>query len=351
MNRKILVLGAGTAGCAAAIFLRQHSFEVVLIDRAIPHKKSTTPKIGESLSPDAAPLLQQLGIWEDFSNGPHLKCYGNVSYWNSPEPQHHDFMQHPVGHGWHLDRSMFDDQLLQHAQDSGAIFHDQTSIDTMTFKDGQWSIVLTSQDTDSTELNMDFVVDATGRNSWLARQQGVSRLYESEQLALVTFLDIHDDFDDSRTMVETVEHGWWYSASIPGNRMATAFFCQPSREQRRQWLFRDNWQELLKQAPQTAARIKTAQGKLMDEPRFTDAHSSILESLQRPGWVAVGDAALTYDPMAAHGITMALTSARDAADAIAHSYQGDAEAMERYESVLWAAFQRYAEERHRISLF
>lgn len=347
MNKKVLVLGAGTSGCAAALFLAQHGLEVSLIDRVDRAVSSAHPMIGESLSPDAVPLLKQLDIWEEFCAAPHLKCYGNVSYWYSQSPQHHDFLQHPVGHGWHLDRSLFDKQLLNRCQQMGIDYRPETSLIKASFKEDLWNVSLKQQDSTS-EIQVSYVIDATGRNSWWARQQGIERLYEAEQLALIAFLEIDAEFEDSRSLVESTEQGWWYSAAIPGNRMATAFFFDPNLLVKANLASEDSWKALLSQAPQTLKRIKEAKGSLITEPKLVAAHSSILEHLQGPGWLAVGDAALTYNPIAAHGITMAMTSARDAAQAIAAALKGDPEAPQRYEAVLWAAFQRYAQERQQF---
>ena len=348
MNRKILVLGAGTAGCAAAVFLRQLNFEVVLADRQ-PFPDSTgTFKIGESLSPDATTLLQQLGIWEAFCAGPHLKCYGNLSYWHSEKATHHDFLQHPIGHGWHLGRLAFDQMLLKKAIDAGAEFLPQTQIRSFKFEEEQWKLFLQSTDSEK-DLSVDFIVDASGRNSWLPRQLGIDRLYEAEQLALVTFLEISPEFEDTRTLVETTDKGWWYTAPIPGNRMTAVFFYSPDQLKLPGQPGAEEWKKLLNESLHTAKRIEQAEGQLITEPTTVAAHSSILEALHGPGWVAVGDAALTYDPIAAHGITMALTSARDAAKALSQHFEGNPKALAFYEAVLWAAFQRYAEERQRFT--
>lgn len=344
MNQKILVLGAGTAGCAASIFLRQLGFEVTLVERQSQASSTGTFKIGESLSPDASKLLQQLNVWESFCQASHLKCYGNVSYWHSKTPTHHDFLQHPLGHGWHFDRLAFDQMLLNKATDLGAQLLTETRITSICFENEQWKVELNNpQGNHSTTAG--FMIDATGRNSWLARQMGVGRLYEAEQLALVAFLNIAEDFEDSRTLVETEGAGWWYSAPIPGNRMVTAYFYPPERIKLPPQPTAKEWQKLLEQSPQTTKRIAQAQGELIADCQTVSAHSSILEALYGPGWIAIGDAALTYDPISAHGITMAMATARDAANAILSYFKGNTEALNAYESVLWAAFQRYAEDR------
>lgn len=343
MNRKILVLGAGTAGCAAAIFLRQLSFDVVLMDRRNPVSTGAF-KVGESLPPDAAGLLQQLGVWEAFCSGPHLKCYGNISYWYSQEPTHHDFLQHPIGHGWHLDRVAFDRLLLEKAMAVGAEFLPETTLKSHCYENGQWQLILQSGQS-SQNVSVDFIIDASGRNSWLARQLGIDRLYEAEQLALVSFLEISPDFQDTRTLVETTDKGWWYTAPIPGNRMTAAFFYSPDDLKLSGQPEPQAWENLLEQSRQTRQTIDQAKGQLITQPGIVAAHSSILEELHGPGWVAIGDAALTYDPIASHGITMALASARDASGAIHEYFKVNTQALASYDAVLWAAFQHYAKER------
>lgn len=348
MNRKILVLGAGTAGCAAAIFLRQLGFEVTLVERQQQAGGMGAFKVGESLSPDASKLLQQLGVWESFCKAPHLKCYGNVSYWHSQTPTHHDFLQHPLGHGWHLDRLAFDQMLLNKAIALGAQLLTETRIKSMRLENEQWEVEL-SNPQENRSTTADFMIDATGRNSWLARQMGIHRLYEAEQLALVAFLKISEDFEDSRTLVETAGAGWWYSAPIPDNKMVTAYFYPPDRVKLPSQPSAEEWKNLMTQSPQTAKRIDQAKGELITDCFTVAAHSSILEKLNGTGWVAIGDAVLTYDPISAHGITMAMATARDAANALHSHFNGKPDALNSYEAVLWAAFQRYAEERQKLT--
>ena len=35
--------------------------------------------IGESLPPECKPILEQLGLWNDFKGDAHRPCYGNQS--------------------------------------------------------------------------------------------------------------------------------------------------------------------------------------------------------------------------------------------------------------------------------
>jgi 2-polyprenyl-6-methoxyphenol hydroxylase-like FAD-dependent oxidoreductase len=52
-------------------------------------------------------------------------------------------------------------------------------------------------------------------------------------------------------------------------------------------------------------------------PRTSDASVRLSEPLAAPGWVAVGDAALSFDPLSSQGVLFALYSGIRAAEAIA----------------------------------
>src|SRR5438067_2531358 len=58
METDILILGAGPAGCAAAIRARRAGLRVILIER-LPRPKISP---GETLHPGIEPILVQLGV-------------------------------------------------------------------------------------------------------------------------------------------------------------------------------------------------------------------------------------------------------------------------------------------------
>lgn len=349
MSLNILIIGAGPAGSAAAVFLAQAGIRNTLVDRQ--HVGSTEGKafkVGESLPPAAKSLLEQLGIWKDFEAAGHLRCYNNRSYWYSEEPAFTDFITQPPGYGWHLDRVAFEHQLLRRAVETGARLRLNTKIKAADYDGCSWRVNLESGEGTLQEETYDFIIDASGRNSWLARQLGVERMMEDRQLALVTWLQMKRPVTEASSLIETTPYGWWYSANIPGERMATAFLCKPNKNQRAEWQTREGWISLLGDAPHSAQRITEGQGEWLRSPFFVSADSGILAQTCGPGWIAVGDAAMAYDPIAAHGILMALVSARDAARTILDFYQGNTHAFMQYDEVMSAAFYAYVKERQKF---
>lgn len=338
---RILIVGMGPAGLAASIFLRQQGFPVIVIDR-LPHPKL---KIGESLPPNAQSLLEQLGIWEAFQQSIPLKCYSNKSVWGSERLQFHDFIQQAPGHGWHIDRLGFEQLLFERAEQLGVALHWATTMDQVQRVADHWEVTLKTKG-DSSKQHFSFLVDASGRNSWLARRLGFERLYEDRQLALVAFLQSQNqELEDHSSLLETHPDGWWYSAKIPDQKLATAFFCQADTQQKSKWTQADGWWALAQTSPHTFDRLQSADFKLLAPPRIVSADSGILEQLYGPGWLAVGDAAMTYDPIASHGLMMAMLSGRDAAEAIATYFAEQAQALAHYQDRLLSAYQQYQQQR------
>ena len=296
-------------------------------------------KYGESLPPDGKTLLMELGVWQEFKAAGHLPCYFHKSYWGSSKVSYRDFMNHPLGHGWHLDRVAFDQMILDRCRAAGAKVVNAIPEKIERVKAG-WLV--------NEDEAFDFIIDASGRSSWFAKRQGFERMIDEKQLALIAFLESDDELDDSSSLTETVADGWWYSAAIPGHRMSTAFVGRPDPEERKEWRTEEVWWDLLEKAAHTRERIRGGGFTLVAQPKIVSVESSILKALVGDGWLAVGDAAMSFDPIASHGIMMAMVSARDAATAILASLGGEKTALLDYDERLSEIFYQYIKQRHAL---
>jgi 2-polyprenyl-6-methoxyphenol hydroxylase-like FAD-dependent oxidoreductase len=116
VNADAVVIGAGPAGCTAAILLAEAGWRVVVFGRP----PAGGDRIGESLSPGAPALLERLGLRARFLADGHLPCHANASAWGSPELTWHDFLRDPRGTGFHIDRARFEALLRTRASETGA---------------------------------------------------------------------------------------------------------------------------------------------------------------------------------------------------------------------------------------
>jgi flavin-dependent dehydrogenase len=321
---EVAIIGAGPAGCSAAIVLAEAGWRVVVYGRP----PAAGDRIGESLSPGAPTLLERLDLRTRFLDDGHLLCHANASAWGSSELAWHDFIADPRGGGFHIDRPRFEALLRARACEAGA---------RLILSDGTLP-----------SITARYRVDASGRAACLARAFGARRELAWSQVALVTFARTGRPCDETFTLVEAVPEGFWYSAPIPGGRFAVALFTDAGLHDARRARTIEGMHTLLANAPRTRDRLDKHAAVLDVDPRFVGADSGRTDPVQGPGWIAVGDAALTYDPVSAHGLTLALRTGVDAADTLLADAAGDTDALARYGARLARAFHDYRREALRI---
>jgi flavin-dependent dehydrogenase len=86
--------------------------------------------------------------------------------------------------------------------------------------------------------------------------------------------------------------------------------------------------------------------RLHDGPRITDAGLAYMDRVAGPGWVATGDAAVSFDPLSSQGIVTALLMGRAAGTAItAMLRKGDPEPLLAYGSEYAALLEQHRRQR------
>lgn len=293
------VIGAGVAGSTAALAAARLDCVVVLVDRSAGGR----PECGETLLAEAKQVLLGLGVWDSFTALGSDACWSNRAAWGSDRLHTWDQLNSPHGHGWHVQRHRLEVMLRDAAVDAGAQLV-RARVRHVRRTDRDWRLSLDNGE----QLSANAIVDATGRRAVLARRLGAHRVQYDRLLGIAWW---HPGSSDPATLVESVPHGWWYSSPSDGG-MITVFFSDADILDWR--TLRSRPTGLLTHAPHTRARI-AASGPA-GPPTLVTASTSVLQPISGPGWMAVGDAAATYDPLAATGILRGLATGRDAITAI-----------------------------------
>lgn len=344
-QESVVVIGGGPAGSAAAMALARAAVPVTIVEGS----DNKAWRIGEGLPPLARPLLQQLGVWQRFIDDGHLASFGNSSAWGSQKLIDHSFIFDPNGNGWHLDRHRFDEMLREEATKAGAVRRSQSNVRSCRInQNGYWELELLSEEGLQSQIIAKFVVDATGRKSWFARRQRVGRINYDWLAGLVTLLvpKGHKIDENSLTMVEAVREGWWYSALIPDGRLVVAYMSDGDLASTRGARRADGWMAQLKQTQHTRERIERHGYEILAGPRMVSANSSHLTRMAGESWLAVGDAAVAFDPLSSRGILTGLETAIAAVEAIQSGWLGSESALMDYANSVNDKFIEYLERRN-----
>lgn len=309
----IRIIGGGPAGCACALALRAHapSLSVELVEAS----DYSGPRVGETLPPLARGALEHLGVWDAFVAQRHRPSYGTVSAWGSAVPRANDFVFSMSGHGWHLDRAAFDRMLFAAA---GGVHAPSQSAPR-------------------------FTVDATGASASIARARGAQPLALDHLVSFGRFFD--DDDGDPRTIVESCEDGWWYTAGLPDGRRFAAFMTDADLARDRGMSDPDEWSRAAASLPLIGPLVKNATGPITAR----SAESRRLDTVAGDDWLAVGDAASRFDPLSSQGILKALRSGTFAAYAIGDLLtRHDDRGLHRYRTFIAQEFAAYTTTRTRF---
>lgn len=325
----MVVAGAGPAGLATAIGLARAGWDTVVVGapRRVP------PPPAESLPSAARPWVERLGVLADLGALPHRRVLANDSTWGSDRPWETPAMLSPYGAGWHVDRGSLEAALRREAAAAGAHLVDGT-VAHLEGDAGSREVVLAGPAPRRYAARS--VVDATGRAAAVARRLG-ARVHVAARLvaAATTGTKPPAGVADQLNMVEAVRDGWWYSAPLGAGHAVLFFTLPPILRSYR------SLAEALREAPRTRARV----GALRETARVVAAHATQTRPCAGPGWVAVGDAAHTLDPLASGGLLEALRGGLRAAEAVAAALGGVPATTGRYAEMQEAAFRHHLRQR------
>ncbi|WP_299243434.1 NAD(P)/FAD-dependent oxidoreductase [uncultured Aquimarina sp.] len=347
----VVIIGGGVAGCATAISLKNEAPElrIAIMERkpsSIPNNASIR-RIGETLPPHASQQLQKLGIWNSFLECNFITAYGTSAAWGSSELYHNEYMYSPYGYGWHLDRIAFDQFMIKEAQKRGVFFYFETSIIASTKKSKHW-VLETNSKQDNTTVKSNFVVDATGKKAAFSSLQKSTKIKKDQMVGVYRFyISKNQDKGHSEigngTCVETDQNGWWYSATLPNKTIVVGYMTDADIANQLQLRKKEAFDKLLNNTKYTNNRIK---GTIhLSQPQVTAAHTQYLSTVTGDSWLAVGDAASSYDPISSLGIFKSLTMSQYAAYATLDDLKGDQSGLQKYQQIITQDYKAYLKKR------
>ena len=315
-----VVIGGGPAGATAGTVLAQHGRRVAVLEReAFPRYH-----IGESLMPYTWFTFERLGVLDWFARAACPKKY-SVQFVSTTGKVSQPFyffetIKHPCATTWQVRRSDFDRMLLDNARSNGADVRQGAAVRELLM-DGDRAVgVLADVAGGGSEtLRADAVIDASGRDTFLASKLGWKR--RDPDLAKISIFTYYrgakrdPGLDEGATTVAYIpEKGWFWYIPLPDDIVSVGVVAEAS------YLYRDTRDPEAIFAREADACIwindHLRAGTRIEPVRVTGEFSYRAAAIGGNGFCLAGDAFSFLDPVFSTGVFMALKSGEMAADAV-----------------------------------
>ena len=314
----VLVVGGGPGGSTTAALLARKGLRVTLVE------KGRHPRfhIGESLLPMNMPILERLGVFDqvmaigrqkhgaDFPS-PNQRGYNTFQFARTLNPG--------TGYAVQIRREELDQLLFRHAAACGAETHEETEVLRIDFGAAAATARLRQADGTERDLRVDYVVDATGRNTLLGTALRLKRKHQRHQSAALfahfAGVQRRAGEDAGNISIYRFPAGWVWMIPLPGDCMSIGAVCYPEYLKERRGSNADFLLTTLSRIPGARDRIKAA--RIIGNLHVTGNYSYTCTRMSGHRWIMVGDAFAFLDPIFSSGVYLAKNSAERAAEVVA----------------------------------
>ncbi|CAG8708263.1 6703_t:CDS:2, partial [Acaulospora morrowiae] len=330
----VIIIGGGIAGSSTAIRLAQlfNSAaatwrKILVIDERTTNAEMF--KVGESLPGEAKHILKSLGVFEAVNNdtmkgtGTRMIFVYVVIY---------TFNQLILLSAY---RSLFEETLVktagtQHGRFITIIRGSVTKALLVKNADDEkyWKVSVLSNEL---QIHGNILIDASGRRCFVRKcLPDLKRSLDTLLAFACLFETVTSQPPDSDhyTLVESCAFGWWYTSLLPSKQRIVIFHTdddlikQISKKRKIRQV--EEFYDFMKEtAIHTTKRINDHSylpvGKrVMCMPTNSECLSQFASCENR--WIAIGDSAVSFDPLSSQGMLTALYSAKLGAEAIFFQY-------------------------------
>ncbi len=295
---RVAILGAGPAGCAAALTLGRSGIRPVVLERGLPGKDKPC---GDAYLPDAIALLTSLGLDLTEIDGSRARSFSAIDLWDARRP----IWTVPLdGQTGVIAPRAIVDQALRDAAAQCSDLRYGVLVTGITWSEPGWWVQTPAQDQIGEPGPFDAVILAMGAANALARSFGIAGdpITGASMTAYLTVADLREPlFQFSPLGLDG--YGWIFPLANGEVNIGVCAASQPPRDFRQRTLtYLDMW--CPGQSPHLragAGPLWSGRGRTWHDPR---------------GLISCGDAAGLVDPLTGEGIAPAFESGMAGAAAL-----------------------------------
>ena len=339
MEYDVAIIGGGPAGSTTGAMLMKYGphLKVLILEREVFPRDH----IGESLLPPLNLILDEMGVWEKVEAADFPIKIGATYRWGKhpelwdfsfilaeefrDEPRPAKFSGQRMSTAFQVDRSIYDQILLDHAAEMGCEVRQNTKVARVhTDKRRVTGFELESGEV----ITARHYVDASGNSGILRRAMGVQCDYPStlRNIAIYDYWQntgwaVKVGVGGTRIQVLSVGYGWLWFIPLGSTRTSIGLVIPVEYFKSSGRTPEELYKEAMQNEPIVAALTKNAQseGKL----QTTRDWSFLADRQSGTNWFLVGECAGFADPILSAGVLMAHTSARQLAFTILEIDRGE----------------------------
>jgi halogenation protein CepH len=348
----VVVVGGGPGGSTLATLVAMRGRRVVLLEK----EKFPRWQIGESLLPSTIHGICRLtGVADELIKAGFTKKRGGTFRWGAnPEPWTFTFSVSPkmaseTSYAYQVERSRFDQILLDHARHMGVDVREQHAVGDVIEDEGRvGGVAYTDAAGRPGTIRAQYVVDASGNKSRIYQRTGATRQYSEFFRSLALF----GYFEGGRRMPEpnsgnilcaAFDSGWFWYIPLSPTLTSVGAVLRQELASKIQGDPEEAFTSLIAECPMISDYLRDAT-RVTDGPygqlRVRKDYSYANTTFFRPGMILIGDAACFVDPVFSSGVHLATYGALLAARSINSVLDGTTD-----ESTAFREFeQRYRRE-------
>lgn len=309
---KVVIVGAGPAGCTLAALLAQRGIQCLVFD----DDKRPELLVGESLIPGVVPVFRQLGLEERVAEM-SMRKPGASFFVTDDGPRIHFSFKNVEGHlppySFNTPRPELDNLLRVRAEELGVPFvHARAELETCE-RDGQTTLRLSAlslakagMKSESTPL----LIDASGRARTFSRLLNIpAKKGDRNDIAYFAHFENfdHDEVEPGQVIISVLRAGWSWRIPLPG-RLSVGIVVHKDHAKTLGGTAEERLENAIRQEPLLAAKGSYAR-RVSPVMTYTN-YQLLAERGHGPGWILLGDAFGFVDPMLSPGLFMSLEGAR-----------------------------------------
>lgn len=365
----VCVIGGGPAGATIASYLAKAGLEVAVFEaESFPREH-----VGESLVPATTPVLAEIGALGKVDAAGFPRKYGaawTAGLGTDGPSNGYKGMTHGLGaaeiefserdmddvhqdYTYHVDRGRFDELLLNHAAELGADIYQPARVISTRFEDDHASVTVLT-DGRTQDFTCKLVVDSSGRKTFLGQELDIKvpDPYFNQYAVHSWFRGLdRDSLSDSDEKGDyiyihflPVTDSWVWQIPITEDITSVGVVTQKSRFAEFDGSREEYFWETVGSRPQLLEALRATEQ--LRPFKVEGDYSYSMKSVCGDRWMLIGDAARFVDPIFSSGVSVALNSARLAAQDIVRAVEADdfsKASFEGYETVLRRAVNNWYE--------